>query len=135
MTKACITTDKVTENWPLDKKIGKRMKKCREICNLTQSDMADYLNTAVRTYRNYEYGLSECEFSTLIEIADKFDVDLDYLLCRTDIPNTSRKLEDSLISQYQSFIRFKESIGNMSRDIDLIQSAMEKTITDAYSNK
>lgn len=39
---------------------------------------------AVRTYQNYEGGQREPNFSTLIALADFFDVTTDYLLGRTD---------------------------------------------------
>lgn len=59
-----------------------RLKQLRLSLNLTQKDMAELLGITPRGYRNYELGAREPELSTLIKLADKFNVSLDWLVGR-----------------------------------------------------
>jgi len=56
----------------------------REDNDLTQSQMADILNVSQNTYSQYETGKIEWTGSSLIKIADYFNVSVDYLLDRTN---------------------------------------------------
>lgn len=55
----------------------------REDNDVTQQQMAELLNVSQNTYSQYETGKIEWTASTLIKIADYFDVSVDYLLDRT----------------------------------------------------
>ncbi|EAC3358523.1 helix-turn-helix domain-containing protein [Listeria monocytogenes] len=55
----------------------------REDSDMTQQQMAKMLNISQNTYSQYETGKIEWTASTLIKIADYFDVSIDYLLDRT----------------------------------------------------
>nr|WP_311773177.1 helix-turn-helix transcriptional regulator [Listeria booriae] len=55
----------------------------REDNDITQAQMATYLNISQNTYSQYETGKIEWTASTLVQIADYFDVSVDYLLDRT----------------------------------------------------
>jgi len=50
---------------------------------MTQQQMAELLNVSQNTYSQYETGKIEWTASTLIKIADYFNVSVDYLLDRT----------------------------------------------------
>ena len=65
---------------------GSRLSGLRKQKNLKQRDVAEHFGMAVRTYQNYEGGQREPNFSTLVALADYFDVTTDYLLGRTDEP-------------------------------------------------
>lgn len=52
--------------------------------DITQSHMAKLLNVSQNTYSQYETGKIEWTASTLIKIADYFNVSVDYLLDRTN---------------------------------------------------
>jgi len=56
----------------------------RKINKLTQRQMADYLKIAQPSYIRYENGSAEPSLENLVEIADYFDVSVDYLLGRAD---------------------------------------------------
>lgn len=49
---------------------------------LKQTDVADAVGLTERGYRNYELGLREPPLSTLIALADFYDLSLDELVCR-----------------------------------------------------
>lgn len=59
-------------------------KRLRTSCGLTQNDMADRLGVSKSTISMYENGNREPDFETLERIADFFNVDIDYLLGRTE---------------------------------------------------
>ena len=52
---------------------------------LNQFEMASELNMPQSTYQQYEAGITEPRFSTVIQIADYFNVSIDYLIGRTNI--------------------------------------------------
>jgi len=64
--------------------IYKNIKAIREDSDLTQAHMAKLLNVSQNTYSQYETGKIEWTASSLVKIADYFDVSVDYLLDRTN---------------------------------------------------
>nr|WP_122647055.1 helix-turn-helix transcriptional regulator [Enterococcus mediterraneensis] len=61
----------------------KNIRSIREDNDVTQQQMAQLLNVSQNTYSQYETGKIEWTASTLIKVADYFDVSVDYLLDRT----------------------------------------------------
>ena len=66
------------------------LRNCRKNKKLTQKQMAELLDMTERGYQNYEIGRSEPDCSKLVEIADILDVSVDYLLGRTDNPDSHK---------------------------------------------
>ncbi len=62
----------------------KRLKEARQKAGLTQQQAAEALNLSVRSYQRYEAANGQCDppIATLVEIADLFNVSIDWLLCR-----------------------------------------------------
>ena len=56
----------------------------RKLNNVTQRQMADFLQIAQPSYIRYENGSAEPSLESLVKIADYFDVSVDYLLGRTE---------------------------------------------------
>lgn len=50
--------------------------------NILQKDIAAALGIALQTYQRYEYGHREPPLSTLIALADFYQMSLDDLVCR-----------------------------------------------------
>lgn len=65
-----------------------RLKKLRNIRNVTQQDLADYLNVTRPTIAGYETKGKEPDYNTLFMIASYFDVSIDYLLTGRDFPDS-----------------------------------------------
>lgn len=65
-------------------KFSKRLKKLREEKGLTQEQLADILKITRSRLSMYEQGKREPSFELQEAIADFFNVDLDYLMGRTD---------------------------------------------------
>ena len=63
-----------------------RLKELRKKRNISQLKLAMDLQLNQNAISRYETGVREADYSTLIKIADYFDVSLDYLLERTDNP-------------------------------------------------
>jgi transcriptional regulator with XRE-family HTH domain len=63
-----------------------RLRDCRKIKCLTQKQIAAELGLAERTWQDYEGGKRTPTFDGLIELANYFDVSLDYLVGRSDDP-------------------------------------------------
>lgn len=63
-----------------------RIRNLREDKDLTQTQMAQYLNCSQRVYSNYERGDIDIPTQTLIKLADYHNTSIDYLLGRTDNP-------------------------------------------------
>ena len=61
-----------------------RLKQLRMEKQLNQTDLGSALNLATSTISMYENGKREPDFETLETIADYFNVDIDYLLGKTD---------------------------------------------------
>ena len=67
--------------------LAKRLKELRESRRVYQREMAEHLGLSFRGYQNYETGQSEPKIAALIAIADYYQVSIDYLVGRTDVPD------------------------------------------------
>ena len=74
-----------------------RLKKLRTERGLLQSDVANFLNIKTNSYSQWETGKREPDFSSLLKLADYFQVSLDYLLGR-DAPSESAETVPGLIA-------------------------------------
>lgn len=62
----------------------RRIRDLREDRDLTQTQVAEYLNCSQRIYSNYERGEVDIPTSILIRLADFHNTSIDYLLNRTN---------------------------------------------------
>ena len=65
-------------------KLKERMKELRTERNLSQKQAAAELGIGITTYCRYELGMREPGASLLDQMADYYDVTVDYLLGRCD---------------------------------------------------
>lgn len=63
-----------------------RLKELRLAKNMTLKQMAESLGMVQRNYQRYETGEVDPPLSKTIALADYFDVSLDYLVGRSDVP-------------------------------------------------
>ncbi len=63
-----------------------RLKELRKKRHISQVKLAMDLNMNQNTISRYENGVREADYKTLIAFADYFQVSIDYLLERTDVP-------------------------------------------------
>ena len=67
-----------------------RLKEIRKSKGITQLKLAIDLNTTQNTISRYENGRHEPGIRELIQIADYFNISIDYLLERTDNPQMNK---------------------------------------------
>lgn len=70
-----------------------RLKEIRLAKGITQLKLAMDLNMNQNSVSRYENQEREADYKTLIAFADYFHVSVDYLLGRTDDPETDRDLK------------------------------------------
>ncbi|GBK65491.1 helix-turn-helix transcriptional regulator [Paenibacillus macerans] len=62
----------------------KRIRDLREDRDLTQQQLADFLNISQATYSRYESGNLDVPSSVLIMLSEFYDVSIDYILGQTN---------------------------------------------------
>lgn len=73
--------------------LSDRIKELREKKGLSLRELADMCGTSKSAINMYERGTRKPKYETLEALADTFNVDMEYLLGRTDIP-LSDKIEN-----------------------------------------
>lgn len=61
-----------------------RLRNMREDADLTQAQLGKILNISQRSYAHFEAGTRSIPIEILISLADYYNVNLDYLVGRTD---------------------------------------------------
>lgn len=74
-------------------KFSDRFKQLRTERRLSQQNLADQLGFSKSSVNMYERGEREPGLESMETIADYFNVDLDYLMGRSDIPNRNEWLK------------------------------------------
>ena len=69
----------------------RRIRDLREDSDKKQIELAKYLNIDQSTYSDYETGKINIPLEQLIKIADFYNVSLDYLVGRDDVPNRKQR--------------------------------------------
>ena len=73
---------------------NERLKTIRKSSKFTQQTMADMLGISLNAYQKYEQAERSPSLETLVQIANIFDVSLDYLLCRDDFMDSHEEHAD-----------------------------------------
>ncbi|MGM9592142.1 MAG: helix-turn-helix domain-containing protein [Oscillospiraceae bacterium] len=68
----------------------RRIRDLREDRDMTQTEISRILMCSQRVYSNYERGDIDIPTAVLIRLADFYNVSVDYILDRTDNPETAR---------------------------------------------
>ena len=71
----------------------KRIRDLREDNDLTQDEIAKYLNVTQRTYSRYENDDRAIPLEQLVKLADYYNTSVDYLLNRTDKKSHIKKVQ------------------------------------------
>ena len=66
---------------------SERLVAVRKSLGITQKSVAEGTNLTEIAIQNYESGRRKPAFDALISLADFFDVSLDYLVGRSDVPD------------------------------------------------
>lgn len=71
---------------------GTRLKQLRKENKVTQTDIAEVLNTTKSTVSRYEGNSIEPNLDTLNKLAEYFDVSIDYLMGKSLVRNSNEKI-------------------------------------------
>ena len=66
--------------------IGERLRVLRESIDISQAKLAKLCETTPSAINRYEHNHSQAPYKILVWYADYFDVSLDYIFGRTDMP-------------------------------------------------
>lgn len=69
---------------------AERLQLLREKHQLSKQELSSILGMARMSYFRYEKGERMPTYEILLQIANYFDVSVDYLMCRTDNPKINR---------------------------------------------
>ena len=69
-----------------------RIRDLREDRDLSQKDLANYLNISQNTYSQYETNTLNISIDTMMRLADYYNTSVDYLIGRTDDPSPPKRL-------------------------------------------
>ena len=88
-----------------------RLRELRIKSGMTQNEIATKLGVSGQTILNWENGIYEPKISQLIELADLFNVTVDYLIERDNVPSQAdivcKELEKISKEDLISFVRSK----------------------------
>ena len=93
--------------------LAERIKELRENKDISQAVLAEILNISQSSISEYENGNQQPPLAMIIQLADFFDVNVDYLLGHTNIKISMKKLTQALTTKsgivtIDDFIRLKE---------------------------
>lgn len=98
-----------------------RLKFLREEKGLLQSDIAKFLGISTSAVGFYENGKRDMSPETIIKLAEYFNVTTDYLLCKTDVRNPGKQIDDILN---------EAMIGMSKEDYEKLTETQRKQIRD-----
>ena len=101
-----------------------RLKELREERNLTQNDVATAINTTRTNIGRWEKGINEPSANFIMQLADFFEVSVDYLIGRVD---------DDIISYENKNVFTDKEKRLLKVFMQLDSVAQEKLIEDAES--
>lgn len=89
-----------------------RLKELRQEKKLTQVEIAKIFNLTQGTYSNYENETTQPDMKILIEMADHFDVSLDYLVGRSFVNDVGylTKDEKEILTVYREMTEDNKQI-------------------------
>jgi len=77
---------------------GQRLKKLRHEKKISAEQLAAYLGVSRQQVVRYEAEQTDCSTETVIRLADFFNISTDYLLGRTDVPNSPRTSSGKILT-------------------------------------
>lgn len=104
-----------------------RIKDLREAKGINMREAAKLLNLPYTTYVGYEKGQREPSSEVLIQLANFYEVSIDYLVGRSDKPEPAKVTENRAQA---AIIPFKPDDRNVLRLAGRDGSYLERTLTD-----
>lgn len=87
-----------------------RIKDLREDIDLKQSELAEIINTSQQNLSNYEQEKSSPTKEIWIKLANYFNVTTDFLMGRTNNPNSENLTDGLTAEEIKELIKYKEML-------------------------
>lgn len=107
------------------RKTKMKLKELRQLNNLTQKELAQHLNTSEVNYNRYELEKVEPSIKTLINLADYYNVSLDYLVGR-HFKDDLGYIEPKDYQYVKHFLELNDNIKNKIIGMSYTIEQMEK---------
>lgn len=113
----------------INEKIGLKIKALREENSITQEQLAKSITTSKANLCRYEAGKVQIPFQMLLNIANFFNVSIDYLFDRTDIKNYNEVTNFTL--KERKIIKAYREMKNRQEAVDILLEVKneEETVT------
>lgn len=117
--------------------LSTRLKELRNSAGLSQQALADYTSVSKSSINMYERGDREPGLDTIEIFADYFNVDLDYLLGKSDIPRKTlidgtasaiTSAEKNLLDKYRELDQYGKDTVNAVVECEYNRCAKQSTI-------
>lgn len=121
----------------MNKEFNKIFTELRKSCNLTQADCSKIFNVTKSTISGWETGRNEPNITTLINIADYFNVSIDYLAGREQFDGTKiikENKSDTLLLELRNIAIIHDNNGSVYR-FNLNKEQINAVITILKSSK
>ena len=110
---------------------GKKLKQLRQGKKITQMDLAKILEVDNTTISKWESDIYEPEMTAIKKIADYFNVNIDYLLGRTDNPDPHAYDEEDAEVAFQKVIEaFKKKPRSKEYTMEKVEEFMKIVLPD-----
>lgn len=90
--------------------LNEQLRKLRYQKKLTQKQVAEHLHVSTSTYGLWEQGRNEPDSKRLLELADFFDVTVDYLLGRESLTGTQEQTIKNTIQTLEELTKQLKNI-------------------------
>ncbi len=97
--------------------LGEQIKKLRKQKGLTQQQLADFLHVSSSSVGMWEHELRDPDTDMLLQLADLFNVTVDYLLGREQTTSTQQKLIHETIQKIETLNELTESINQLAQQL------------------
>ncbi len=105
---------------------GERLKELRRNNKLTQQELANILKVSASTIGMYEQGRRSPDTGTLNEVAEYFDVSVDWLLGRIDLSHSTLNPYNKLLTQKDE----KDIAKDLAKTLDQLEGAQDGLMFD-----
>ncbi len=112
-------------------KFNQRLRTLREKVNLSQQKFADIIGVSKSSINMYERGDREPNFEKLEKFADFFNVDMDYILGKSDIENKMMWLKN--IDHTIDFETLRHEVLESITSIDIIKKEYGEKVANVFS--
>ena len=112
-------------------KFNQRLRALRKKANLSQQKFADIIGISKSSINMYERGEREPNFEKLEKFADFFNVDMDYILGKSDIENKMMWLKN--IDHTIDFESLRNEVLKSFTSIDIIRKEYGEKVANVFS--